>query len=58
MNRAMPIEPPICWTMLTVAEATPTSARSTPVVAVAIAAVKTVPMPKPTRISAGKSTAV
>ena len=35
LNSAMPIEPPICWEVLTIAEATPLSCAGTPEVAVA-----------------------
>ena len=37
LSSAVPIEPPICWLVLTIAEATPASRRSTPSVAVLIA---------------------
>jgi hypothetical protein len=40
LSSAVPIEPPTCWLVLTIAEATPASLRSTPSVAVLIAGAK------------------
>ena len=51
LNSAVPIDPPTCCIVLTIAEATPASLGCTPNVAVAIAELNTSPMPAPmTRI--------
>jgi len=55
LSTAVPIDPPICIEVLAVAAATPTSGRSTPVVAMLMAGVKTQPMPAPSNSSAGSS---
>ena len=55
LSSAVPIEPPTCCIVLTIAEATPVSARSTPNVAVWKAGGKMLPMPMPIRISAGST---
>ena len=47
-SSAVPIEPPICWAVFTIAEATPASWASTPEVAAFIAGAKIAPMPTPT----------
>ena len=50
----MPIEPPTCWQLLTVAEATPASSWLTPKVAVLIDGAKISPSPSPITSSAGR----
>ena len=47
LSSAVPTEPPICWAVLTVAEATPASAGATPLVAVAIDGAMISPNPAP-----------
>ena len=53
LSSAVPIDPPTCWLVLTVAEATPANERSTPSVAVCIDAGMIEPMPKPMIMSGG-----
>ena len=53
----MPIEPPTCWLVLTIAEATPANDRSTPRVADCIEAGMIEPMPKPMIMSGGRMSA-
>jgi hypothetical protein len=55
LSRAVPIDPPICWAVLTVAEATPASLRSTPRVAVANEAENTQAAPAPAGMSLGST---
>jgi len=55
LSSAVPIEPPICCIVFTIAEATPASLGSTPKVAVAIAALKTSPRPKPMIMIPGRT---
>src|ERR1700745_242098 len=50
-STAVPIAPPICWLVLTIAEPTPASSSGTPAVAVAMAGAKVIPTPKPSTIS-------
>ena len=51
----MPTEPPTCWLVLTIAEATPASPGPTPRVAVAIAGAIVSPSPTPISSSAGRT---
>ena len=53
----MPIEPPTCWLVFTIAEATPANWRSTPRVAVCIEAGMIEPIAKPMSISGGNTSA-
>ena len=46
-SSAVPSEPPICCEVLTIAEATPASCASIPVVARFIAGMNAVPSPRP-----------
>ncbi len=55
-SSAVPIAPPTCCEVLTIAEATPASRGSTPVVARDIAGMNAVPMPRPSRSMPGSST--
>jgi len=55
LSSAVRIEPPTCCDVLTIAEATPASARATPAVAVAIAGAKTRPSPTPMTSSEGST---
>jgi hypothetical protein len=55
LSTAVPIEPPTCWLVLTIADATPASEGSTPSVAVLIAGAKTRPRPTPITSSAGST---
>ncbi|KQN39194.1 hypothetical protein ASE87_15470 [Frigoribacterium sp. Leaf44] len=57
LSSAVPIDPPTCWLVLTMAEATPAWPRSTPSVAVWIDAGMIEPMPKPSTIKAGSTLA-
>src|SRR6478672_2616875 len=49
-STAVPIAPPICWLVLTIAEPTPASSSGTPAVAVAMAGAKVIPTPRPSTI--------
>ena len=51
----MPIEPPTCCAVFSVAEVTPASCGATPAVAVANTGMKVRPKPRPSRISAGST---
>lgn len=53
LSRAVPMEPPTCWDVFTVAEATPASSSLTPAVAMFIAGAMMRPKPRPVRISCG-----
>src|SRR5581483_1372391 len=53
----VPIEPPTCWEVLTIAEATPASVGLTPSVAVPNPAEKIDPIASPTRIRPGRTSA-
>ncbi len=55
LSSAVPREPPICWVVLTIAEATPASSSPTPPVAVAIDGAKIRPKPRPAMTSAGST---
>ena len=55
LSSAVPIEPPICCDVLTIADATPESWRGTPSVAVANDGATTRPKPRPIRISDGST---
>ena len=55
LSSAVPIEPPICWPVLTIAEATPASRGSTPSVAVLIAGAMIRPRPRPMTIRPGST---
>ncbi len=56
-SRAVPIAPPTCCEVLTIAEATPASRGWTPWVARDIAGMNAVPMPRPSSTIAGSSRA-
>src|SRR5829696_569901 len=55
LSSAVPTDPPTCWDVLTIAEATPLSRGATPRVAVAIDAAMIAPKPRPIRISDGRT---
>ena len=57
LSRAVPIDPPTCWDVLTMAEATPASAGRTPRVAVLIDGAMTAPRPTPVMTSPGEDVA-
>jgi len=54
-SRAVLIEPPTCWLVLVMADATPANWRSTPRVAVCMEAGMIVPMAAPMMSSAGRT---
>src|SRR3954452_15952002 len=56
LSSAVPTEPPTCWLVLTIADATPALRGSTPNVALAIAGAKIRPMPAAMMISDGSTT--
>ena len=55
LSSAVPIEPPICWEVLTIADATPASRGGMPWVAVANDGAIVSPKPMPIRISDGRT---
>ena len=55
LNTASPIEPPTCWVMLAIEEATPVSCGCTPLVAAFCPGPKTMPSPRPITSSAGST---
>jgi hypothetical protein len=55
LSSAVPTEPPTCWEVLTIAEATPASDPSMPSVAVLNAGAKMQPIPRPTMSSEGRT---
>src|SRR5262245_46328450 len=55
LSSAAPIDPPICWEVLTIAEATPASRGGIPCVAVANDGAIVSPKPTPIRISDGST---
>ena len=54
-SSAVPTAPPVCCMVLTIAEATPASARSTRYVAVNTAEPITIPIARPNTISGGRT---
>ena len=56
-SSAVPSEPPTCWEVLTIAEATPASCGPTPVVARFIAGMNATPSPRPSSSCEGSTDA-
>lgn len=54
-SSAVPMEPPTCWLVLTIAEATPASRTATPYVARFITVAKTMPRPRPRKSRLGST---
>jgi len=55
LNTAVPIDPPICWAVFTIADATPASPGETALVAAFCTGPKIIPNPRPVTSRAGRT---